>query len=207
MSFIENLNWRYATKEFDGRKLPADILEKILTAIRLSPSSFGLQPYHITVIGNDQLKEELSRCAFRRDQKQAITCSHLLVFSADSDIGKKAKDYVSLASEMGRTDITGDPEFDYEKGAREFAEKMGTEWTTKQTYIALGFALAACAELKVDSCPMEAADFASIKKILGLPDNLDPKVLLAIGYRSPKDKHAQHRKIRFSKEDLFDLKK
>ncbi|MBU2101117.1 nitroreductase family protein [Patescibacteria group bacterium] len=42
MSFIENLNWRYATKEFDGRKLPEDVLEKILNAIRMSPSSFGI---------------------------------------------------------------------------------------------------------------------------------------------------------------------
>lgn len=205
MSFIENLNWRYATKEFDGRKLPADVLEKILAAIRLSPSSFGIQPYRITVIGNDQLKKELNPRAFW-DQKQIVTCSHLLVFSTDSDIKQRTHDYISLASEAGRTDITDDPEFDYGKGAREFAEKMGREWTTKQTYIALGFALAACAELKVDSCPMEAADFASIKNVLDLPDNLEPKVLLAVGYRSHEDNHAQMRKIRFAEKDLFDFR-
>lgn len=206
MGFIENLDWRYATKEFDGRKLPADILEKILISIRLSPSSFGLQPYHVTVIGNDQLKKELNSRAFW-DQKQIITCSHLFVFSTDSNIGKRAKDYVSLASEAGRTDITDDPEFDYEKGAIEFSDKMGAEWATKQTYIALGFALAACAELKVDSCPMEAADFTSIKKILCLSDNLEPKVLLAIGHRSHKDGHAQLPKLRFKERDIFDFKK
>jgi len=206
MTFLENLTWRYATKEFDGRKLPADIIEKILAAIRLTPSSFGIQPYRIIVIDSDTLKAKLNPRAFW-DQKQILTCSHLLVFCADTDIKKRAKEYVSLAAKLGRTDISNDPEFDYEKGAVEFGEKMGTEWAAKQTYIALGFALAACTELKVDSCPMEAADFTSIKKILNLPGNLDPKVLLPIGYRSPKDKHAKDKKIRFSEEDLFEVRK
>lgn len=206
MNFIENLNWRYATKEFDDRKIPTDILKKILTAIQFSPSSFGIQPYHITVVENNELKKQLNSQAFW-DQRQIATCSHLLIFCVNLDIKKRAKDYVSLASELGRKDITDDPEFDYEKGAVEFSEKMGAEWAAKQVYIALGFALAACAELNVDSCPMEAADFTAMKKALDLPKNLEPKVLLSIGYRSSNDKHAQDEKIRFSKEDLFDFRK
>ena len=206
MSFIKNLNWRYATKKFNGRKVPADILEKILTAIQFSPSSFGIQPYHVTVVENDKLRKQLNLKAFW-DQKQIETCSHLLVFCEDLDIGRRTRDYVSLATKFGRKDITSDPEFDYEKGAIEFGEKMGAEWTAKQTYIALGFALAACAEIKVDSCPMEAADFTAIKKALNLPDNLEPKVLLPIGYRSDDDKHAKDEKIRFDKKDLFDFRK
>ncbi len=205
MGFIENLNWRYATKEFDGRKVPEDILKKILETIRLSPSSFGIQPYHITVIENDQLKKDLNPRAFW-DQKQIITCSHVLVFCADLDIRKRAKDFVQIASKTGRADITNDPEYNYENGAVEFSEKMGAEWATEQTYIALGFAIAACAELKVDSCAMEAVDFTSVKKALNLPDNLEPKVLLPIGYRSSDDTHAKLPKVRFSEEDLFDFK-
>lgn len=59
MGFITNLNWRYATKKFDGRKLPTDVFEKIMTAIRMAPSAFGIQPYQITVVENDKLKKDL----------------------------------------------------------------------------------------------------------------------------------------------------
>lgn len=125
----------------------------------------------------------------------------------DLDINKRVRDYLALASEAKRTDITEDPEFDYGKEAEKFAKQMGPEWSAKQAYIALGFALAACAELKIDSCPMEAFDPATFKKILNLPDNLEPKVLLAVGHRSPKDTHIRLSKIRFKKQDLFDFRK
>lgn len=204
MSFIENLNWRYATKKFDGRKIPEETLEKILTAIRLSPSSFGLQPYHISVIESDELKKTLK--SHEWSKQQIITCSHLLVFSTDSDIDKVAENYLKSASKAGRTDVTDDTDFDYRKEAKDFANKMGPEWSAKQVYIALGFALAACAELKVDSCPIESINFGDLKEFLKLPDNLQPKVLLAIGYRSPDDNEAGLAKIRSEKQDLFDFR-
>ncbi len=206
MGFIKNLNWRYATKKFDGRKVSADILEKILSTVQFSPSSFGIQPYRVIVVENDKVKKQLNLQAFW-GQEQIATCSHILIFCANLDIKNRAKDFVSLAAKLGRKDIANDPEYDYEKGAVEFGKKMGAEWTTKQTYIALGFALAACAELKVDSCPMEAANFTAIKKVLNLSGNLEPKVLLPIGYRSDNDKHAKDEKIRFGGKDLFDFRK
>lgn len=199
MSFIENLNWRYATKEFDGREIPLDVLKKIFAAIQFCPSSFGLQPYRVVVIKNGEFKEQLNSLSFW-NQKQIKTCSHLLIFCADLDIEKRAKDFVGLMPQNQGSS------FDYEKEAVNFAKRMGAEWTSKQAYIALGFALAACAELKIDSCPMEAANFSSMKKILELPQNLEPKVLLAIGYRSPNDKHSSDPKIRFDKKDLFFIK-
>ncbi|MBU2101248.1 NAD(P)H-dependent oxidoreductase, partial [Patescibacteria group bacterium] len=198
---------RYATKEFDGRKISEEKnLNKILEAIRLAPSSFGIQPYRITVVGNDEIKKNLNSHAFW-DQKQIATCSHALVFNDDLDFPKRANDFVALAEREGRDDITNDPEFDYAKEAADYAVRMGVGWATKQTYLALGFAMAACAELKIDSCPMESIDLTSIKKLLGLSDNLEPKVVLAIGYRSPKDLHVKDKKLRFGKEDLFDSKK
>ncbi|MFH1162192.1 MAG: NAD(P)H-dependent oxidoreductase [Candidatus Jorgensenbacteria bacterium] len=204
MSFIKNLNWRYATKKFDGRKLPADVVEKILTSIHMAPSAFGIQPYHVTVVENNKLKEILQPHA--GDQEQITTCSHLLVFNADLNVDRRVDDFMELAAEARRNDVTDDPEFDYRAEGKKFAKQMGAEWTAKQAYIALGFAIAACAELKVDACPMEAFDPIAFKKALNLPSNLEPKVLLAVGYRSREDDHAQARKIRFAEKDLFDFK-
>ncbi|MGC9603585.1 MAG: NAD(P)H-dependent oxidoreductase [Minisyncoccia bacterium] len=204
MGFIENLNWRYATKKFDGRKLPPDIVEKILAAIQMAPSSFGLQPFHVTVIEDKKLRESLKPHAW--GQEKIVSCSHLLVFSADSKTTKRTEDYLKLAAEAGRTDITEDPEYDYLKEVKKYIEGIGPEWPAKQAYIALGFAMAACADLKIDSCPIEGFKPAAFKEILKLPSNLDPKALLAIGYRSSDDTHVKLTKLRFSKKDLFDFR-
>ena len=62
-----------------------------------------------------------------------------------------------------------------------------TSWSAKQTYIHLGFAMAACAELGIDSCPLEGFRPGKYSKILGLPGNLVPTLVLPIGYRSAED--------------------
>jgi nitroreductase / dihydropteridine reductase len=203
MAFLDNLNWRYATHTFDGKKLPTEVVDKILEAIRMTPSAFGIQPYHITVVENDELKKVLRPHA--GDQEQITSCSHLLVFCADLDTAKRVEAYMQLAENAGRKDITDDPEYDYRKEANVFAKRMGPEWAAKQVYIALGFALAACAELKIDSCPIEGFDPEVTKKLLHLPTHLDPKLLLTIGNRDPKDILLP--KIRFDKSDLFNFRK
>jgi nitroreductase len=84
-------------------------------------------------------------------------------------------------------------------------ESAGTafDWAARQTYIAHGFALAACAELEIDSCPMEGADFDAIGDILGLPETQKALVMLPIGYRAEGEAPRSPQKVRFSKEALF----
>ena len=62
------------------------------------------------------------------------------------------------------------------------------EWTAKQTYIALGKLLVACAELQIDTCPMEGFEPEKYDEILGLTEqNLTASVVAAVGYRSEED--------------------
>ncbi len=74
-------------------------------------------------------------------------------------------------------------------------------WASKQVYIAQGFALAAAAELEIDSCAMEGADFGAVGEILGLPATQKALVMLPIGYRAEGE--TPRGKVRFSKEALF----
>lgn len=74
-------------------------------------------------------------------------------------------------------------------------------WSAKQTYIAHGFAMAALAELEIDSCPMEGFDPVAVGNILGLPESQQAVVILPIGYRAADE--APRPKSRFSKEALF----
>ena len=79
------LHWRYATKKFDPvRKLTQDEWGKLEQALVLSPSSYGLQPYHFIVITDAALREQLKPAAY--GQSQITDCSHLVVIAARTDV-------------------------------------------------------------------------------------------------------------------------
>lgn len=204
-TFINNLNWRYAVKKFDkNKKLKTEDLEAIIEATRLAPTSFGLQPFHIYVVSDQKLKKKMKLHSFL--QPQVEDCNTILVFCTDSDVKNKIDQYTSKTVE--NSNIIDKVKLKATQ-ARMLAWLGGmskdqlSAWATNQTYIALGFALAACAELKVDSCPMEGFLSKPINKILGVPENHNSVVYLALGHRLEKP---ERKKIRLDKNDLFTYK-
>jgi len=92
MKLIEALNWRYATKRMTGEKLDDETVNTIIEAARLAPSSAGLQPVHLFVISNPEVKAQIS--PFTGDQPQIIESSHLLVFTSWATIPDEKIDEV-----------------------------------------------------------------------------------------------------------------
>ena len=80
MELLDKLNWRYAAKAMNGKKVAEDKIERILEAARLAPTSSGLQPFEIFVIKNQEVKEKIRPVAW--NQSVITDCSHLLVFAA-----------------------------------------------------------------------------------------------------------------------------
>ncbi|NNC33258.1 MAG: NAD(P)H-dependent oxidoreductase [Croceitalea sp.] len=205
-SIIENRTWRYATKKFDATKKVADKdIEILLEATRLSASSFGLQPYHVLVVTNQAIKEQLKPASW--GQTQITDASHLIVFANATDFGDDMiDDYLNNVSETRNIPV------DTLKGYGEFMkEKLlplpqdsKTVWTEKQVYLAFGNLMQAAAELKIDTCPMEGFEPEKYNEILGLEDkNLNACVVLAVGYRSEEDETQHYAKVRKSPEELF----
>lgn len=202
MSFLSNLEWRHATKAFDSNQtLPAGALDQILGAIRMAPTSFGLQPFRVEVIQNPKLQAELKPHAW--NQAQITTAQALLVFVARTDVDQRVTRYfeaISGGNAEARAGLKG-----YEDMMRGFLAAKSPDdlkaWTIKQAYIAMGFALAACAELKIDSCAMEGINPAEFDRILGLPAHEYSAVVLAVGIRDPQTEVRP--KFRFSESDLF----
>ena len=208
MKTIENLKWRYATKKFDStKKINDSDLSLIQESIQLSASSFGLQLFKVLVIKDEAIKEKLKAASF--NQAQLTDASHILVFCNYAIPNDKYVDeYITnKASSLGvkEADLMGYG--DYMKGAINGRSNEAFEiWTAKQTYIALGTALEATAELKIDSCPMEGFEAAKYNDILGLKEqNLKAAVVAAIGYRSAEDATQHQPKVRKSTDKLFEL--
>jgi nitroreductase / dihydropteridine reductase len=202
MTFLSQLHWRYATKKFDtAKKVSPMHLEAIKEAIQMTPTSFGMMPYHVYIVTKPDLKVKIQEIAW--DQPQITTCSHLIVFTARNDLAPLQEEFFSLMS-------GGSPEIreklaGYEAVVSGFVASKNTEtahdWAAQQAYIALGFGLAACAELQIDSCAMGGFDSIALGKLLDLPETQRAVVLLPIGYRDPSENPRP--KVRFSKEALF----
>lgn len=203
MSFLSNLNWRYATKSFDTTKKVSDAdLDQILEAIRLTPTSFGLQPYHFYVVQNQDIQNQIQAASW--NQPQVGTASHLIIFTARTDFAVNNNEYFEALS-GGNPDVRAklkgfEDMLVGAAGSKSPADYLA--WASKQVYIAQGFALAACAELQIDSCAMEGFDPTAVGKILGLPDTQTALVMLPIGYRAEWEA-PRGPKVRFSKEALF----
>ena len=72
-------------------------------------------------------------------------------------------------------------------------------WTARQSYIAMGFLLAAAAEKGIDSTPIEGLDTAKLDEILGLREKgMRSVAVVTLGYRSPNDGNAQRPKSRLA---------
>ncbi|MVN22175.1 NAD(P)H-dependent oxidoreductase [Mucilaginibacter arboris] len=206
MSLIEDLNWRYATKRMNGQKVPQEKIDQILEAIRLAPTSFGLQPFSVLVIENEDLRKKIQPVAY--NQPQIFEASHLLVFAAWTDVTEQQIDayMAGVAKERG-IDVANLAGF---KGAiagavERLTPEQRSNWAAKQAYIAFGIGLAAAAELKVDATPMEGFDAVGLDDVLGLKTKgLHAVTIMPLGYRDEaNDQLAQAKKVRRPTEELF----
>jgi nitroreductase len=205
-TFLDHQNWRYATKKFDStKKISTEDLNTLKEAIRLSSSSFGLQPYKVIIVENPELRTQLQASSW--GQSQIVEASHLLVFASKTDVSPEYVDgYLqNIATTRGLSLEDVNPYGDYMKGflANVPADVMPI-WTSKQTYLALGNLLNAAAELKIDVTPMEGFVPAQYNEILGLTElGLNASLVATIGYRSEEDASQHYAKVRISNEELF----
>ena len=205
-NFIKNANWRYATKKFDTtKKISKQDLETLKEAIRLSASSFGLQPYRVLIIENPELRAKLQPAAW--GQSQIVDASQLIVFANITNFGETEID-VSIANTTKTRELPADAL----KGYGDFMkskivalpEDVRNTWASKQTYLALGNLMNAASELKIDVTPMEGFEPAQVNEILGLGKlGLNATLLATIGYRHEEDATQHYAKVRKSNEELF----
>jgi nitroreductase / dihydropteridine reductase len=204
-SFLSQLNWRNATKKFDGAQtMTPTHLENVLEAIRMAPTSFGLQPFQVIVVRETQLKEKLKASGW--NQAQFTTADAVLVFVADLQVMERIERMLTLrtgGNPQARAQMA-----DYENMMKGFAQNLSAEglreWAQKQCYLALGFGLAACAELGLDSCPMEGFVPADFDKILRNPPHLKSTVVLTVG-KAAADVPS-FPKFRFPKNEMVSLR-
>jgi nitroreductase len=186
MDLIQKLQWRYATKKMDPAKtVPQEKVERILEAVRLAPTSSGLQPFEIIVVTNPEIREKIQAIAM--NQGQVADCSHLLVFAAwDNYTAERINMMFDLADqERGGTNEGWE---NYRAMLLSMYPSRSAEenfqHAARQAYIGLGLALVAAAFEEVDSTPMEGFDSKALDGLLDLPaKGLRSVLIMPLGYR------------------------
>lgn len=204
-SIITGLNWRMATKSFDpNKKIPTKDFDSLLEILRLTPSSYGLQPWKFVVVKDVIVRKKLQEAA--HGQKQVVDASHLIILCVKTSLNQNdVNDYIERIVQvrgLRLEDVAGFKEMlsGFINGKDKTALQV---WATKQTYIALGNLLAACAMARIDSCPMEGFDVQAYNRIIGLDKiGLTTTLVCPVGYRLEDAPEIKNKKVRFAKNEL-----
>jgi nitroreductase len=204
---IGQLNWRYATKQFDPqRKISTEEWAALEDALILTPSSYGLQPWKFVVVADPAVRERLVPASW--GQRQVAEASHFVVFAIKKNLSEQDVD-----DHLGRiAEVRGVPR----ESLGQYRDMMvgsivkgrdevrRNDWAAHQVYIALGNFLTSAALLGIDACPMEGIEPAKYDEILGLnKKGLSAVVAAAAGYRATTDKYSLAKKVRFSRDQVL----
>jgi nitroreductase len=205
MKLIEALEWRYAVKKMNGNKIPADKLNAIIEATRLAPSGFGLTPYTIIVVEDDEIRKKLQPAFY--NQSQVVDCSAVIVFAAWNSITEKeVGEYMQDIAEQRGVSIESLNDFagNINGSFKKLTPEQARVWADKQTYLALGFSLVAAAAEQVDATPMEGFAPDAVDAVLGLKElGLHSAVALTLGYRdAANDYLVNAKKVRRTHDKL-----
>lgn len=194
---LDAFQFRYACKAFDPEKKISEAdFETIIESARLSPSSFGFEPWKFLVIQNMDIREKLKTVAWGA-QGQFPTASHVVVIlsrkAADTKAGSEyingvMRDVQKLPEEI--QEMKGNFFKNFQQNDFDLTdERKLFDWAGKQAYIALANMMTSAALLQIDSCPMEGFDREKFEDILAQEGLLDKEhfgvsVMAAFGYRA-----------------------
>jgi nitroreductase len=203
---FNQLNWRYACKKFDPTKIIREADWNILAeSLRLSASSYGLQPWKFIVVQNPEIRKKLLPVSW--NQTPVTDASHFVVLTykekVDEEHINKHIDQIAKVRGIEATSLEGFKKGmmgDLVKGPR---SEVINWWSQRQCYIAMGAFLTTAAIMEIDTLPMEGLDPAAYDKILELEGSGYKTVAaIACGYRAADDKYQHIKKVRFDMKDV-----
>jgi len=195
---LKAFHFRHATKAFDPTKKIADEdMRFILETARLSPSSFGVEPWRFLVIQKPELREKIKHTSWGAYGKLP-DASHFVVILArtkidmiyDSDYLKdQFINTVHIPEEHLEKFLTRLEEFQRDDFKLLDGERPLNDWAAKQTYLALANMMTVAALIGIDSCPIEGFNMQKMNQLLAEEGLLEDghfsiSAMVAFGYRA-----------------------
>lgn len=187
---LSPLHFRYACKRFNpSMKIDKESLETILEAGRLSPSSFGMEPWRFLVVQSDAMKQKLRPLCWNQPQITDASCT-IIYLSAIENLKPQSG---TPSKRFARRPLPPEKIERYNHVYADFVAPMLEDddelfsWSARQSYIALANMMSIAAMMQIDSCPIEGFEKQKVEKLLGLdPAKWQVTVMCAFGYRNEK---------------------
>ena len=166
---FEIFNRRYACKKYDKTKVVSDEdFMAIIEAGRLSPSSFGLEPWKFILVKNEEMLNDMREFAWG-----AINSLNGASHISDENL-KIRKEFFT--------------KFQKEHFKLLESERALFDWASKQTYIAMVNMMNMAAALGIDSCAIEGFNKEMAEKYFSEKGVFDLKeygisYFVSFGYR------------------------
>ncbi len=206
-ALLDILRSRHACKRFDpGKTVSDEDFQTILEAARLSPTSFGFEPWKLIVLRDPAIRQKLYPLAWGA-QKSLEGASHFVVLLARKGAGMRysaehvthmMRDIQQLPPETASQRREKYRAFQEEDFTLLESERAIFDWASKQTYIVLANMLFAAAYLGIDSCPIEGfhrekVDALFVQEGLYDPEQFGVSVMASFGYRAEEPRRAKTR--------------
>ncbi|RDU73342.1 NAD(P)H-dependent oxidoreductase [Helicobacter aurati] len=204
---LESCNFRHACKSFDStQKIAEHDFMTILESARLSPSSFGLEPWKFLVIRDMSLRDKIYHNAWGGQDSLKngsefiiiLARKHIDLYPNSEYVWHIMRNVHNIREEGCKLRSEFYERFQKDDFAIYNDEQRIFDWACKQCYIALANMMNTAALLGIDSLPIEGFHQKHIEHILKEEKNIDSKhfgvaVMVAFGYRLKEPKHSKTR--------------
>ncbi|KMQ67631.1 nitroreductase [Chryseobacterium sp. FH2] len=178
MSFLEKMKSRYTVKKYNPQgTISEDKTRQLKDILHLSPSSINSQPWNFVFVSNTEIKEKLGEASYWNKEK-VVESNQLIVFQ----VLKNPEDFEKqIEGNLPEGSVAFYKNFVKPKG-----ETAIKSWLAHQVYLSLGVFLSACAELEIDSTPMEGIEPEKYDTILN-NEKYETLFAVTIGEKAPED--------------------
>ena len=194
--FLDIVKARYSCRNFKDSTMDAKVLENILEAGRLAPSSLGLEPWRFYVVQDSTKKQEISNIA--NNQSHVAHCGAIIIITARLDFAEyfearlKARN-LSEKERQKRIDLY-----------KPFLENMSAErklfYAREQTHLAIANMANAASAYGIASCIIGGFDNKKLDAYLELDASEKTSLILVVG--EPLERIIK-KKVRTPKEEVI----
>lgn len=180
MNFLEKMKSRYTVKKYNPQgTISEEQIQQLKEILHLSPSSINSQPWNFVFVNNPKIKEQLAEASYFNKEK-VLESSQLIVFQA-------LKNPVDFEKQIEENLPEGSINY-YKTFVKPKGEAEIKSWLKHQVYLSLGIFLSACADMGIDSTPMEGIENEKYDAILN-NEKYESLFAVVIGEKSETDKN------------------
>ena len=158
MNFLDKMKTRYTVKKYNPQgNINEEQISQLKEILNLCPSSINSQPWNFIFVNRGELKDQLAEVSFINKEK-VLDCSHLIIFQ----VLKNPEDFEKQIEENlpeGAVNY-------YKTRVKPKGNESVKSWLGHQVYLSLGVLLSACADMGIDSTPMEGIEPEQYDEIL-----------------------------------------